>query len=101
MRCTPYESVTHDSVPESLAPLYEKAREVLAAGAQAQRAARKRHKKTAGLVGVGTAHPLNSEAEKGSGVRGTPYETGQGNRLIFRLSSADKIMGDYGRCPGW
>ncbi len=41
------EAVTQDSVPESLAPLYEEAREVLAAGAQAQRSARKRHRKTA------------------------------------------------------
>ncbi|HPC96575.1 MAG TPA: helix-turn-helix domain-containing protein [Sedimentisphaerales bacterium] len=41
------EAITHDSVPESLAPLYEKAREVLTAGAEVPRSARKRHRKTA------------------------------------------------------
>ncbi len=41
------EAITEDSVPESLAPLYEKAREVLAAGAELERSARKRRKKTA------------------------------------------------------
>ena len=41
------EAITEDSVPESLAPLYEKAREVLAAGAEVKHSGRKRHKKTA------------------------------------------------------
>jgi len=41
------EAVTQDSVPEALAPLYQEAREVLAAGAQTRRSTRKRHRKTA------------------------------------------------------
>jgi transcriptional regulator with XRE-family HTH domain len=41
------EATAQDSVPESLAPLYEKAREVLAAGLELKHSGRKRHRKTA------------------------------------------------------
>lgn len=41
------EATAQDSIPESLAPLYEKAREVLTAGADLKPSAQKRHKKTA------------------------------------------------------
>jgi transcriptional regulator with XRE-family HTH domain len=41
------EATTQDSIPESLAPLYEKARDVLAAGVELQHSGRKRRRKTA------------------------------------------------------
>jgi transcriptional regulator with XRE-family HTH domain len=41
------EATADDSLPESMAPLYEKAREVLAAGVELKRSGGKRRRKTA------------------------------------------------------
>lgn len=41
------EATNDDSVPESMAPLYEKARAVLAAGLELRHSGRKRHRRTA------------------------------------------------------
>ncbi len=46
------EATSQDSVPAPLAPLYEKAREVLAAGMALEQSARRRHRKT----GSGVSH---------------------------------------------
>jgi transcriptional regulator with XRE-family HTH domain len=40
------EATSQDSVPESLAPLYEKARDVLAAGMELTHSVKRRHRKT-------------------------------------------------------
>lgn len=40
------EATSQDSVPQQLAPVYEKAREVLAAGMALEQSARRRHRKT-------------------------------------------------------
>ncbi len=40
------EATTPDSVPQQLAPVYEKAREVLAAGLELKHSIRRRHRKT-------------------------------------------------------
>jgi transcriptional regulator with XRE-family HTH domain len=40
------EATSQDSVPQQLAPVYEKAREVLAAGMALEHAAKRRHRKT-------------------------------------------------------